>query len=454
MPFHIGGLVSGIDTEGMISQLISAASQPKQLMVRQQGAIEDKKEAFGTLRARMTSLKTAMEALDTPLEFRSVAGASSDDAAVGVTTSGEAVVGSFDVQVTHLATAAMCVGSTTFSSRTTGDDVATGTLNLTYGSTTTALTIAAGTSLDDLVTQINDEVAGVSAYVMDTGDASEPYRLVISGQDTGAANGITVDISGLDGGTGKLPSVTTATSASDAALTVNGVAITHADNDIDGVIEGVTFNAYETTTSAVRVSVSRDVDGMVDKVNSLVTSYNAVMSYIRQQQVYNQEENMKGAFVGETDPRSAKSDLQSALGGNFSAASSVYSSLGAIGLETAQNGDISFDEDALREALNSDFGEVVKLVTNSTSGVAAVVNARIDEWVDTTDGTLTERIDSLDDQIDRFQERIDRFETRMESYETRMRRQFTAMEVAMSRFQTAENALAALMPQNSSGNDS
>ena len=450
MPFHVGGLVSGIDTEGMIAQLVAAASQPKQLMLRQQDAISDKKDAFGTLRSRMNALKTAMEALDTPLEFRSVSGSSSDDVSVGVTTSGEAVVGSFDVQVSQLATAAMAVGSTSFTSRTTGDDVATGTLSITYGSTTTSLTIAAGTSLDDLVTQINDEVDGVSAYVMDTGDSTNPYRLVISGEDTGADYGITVDTSGLDGGTGKLPSMTTATAAADAELTVNGISITHSDNDVDGVIEGVTFNLYETTASDVRITVGRDVDAMVDKVDSIVTAYNAITSYIRQQQVFNEEENMKGAFVGETDPRSVKSSLQMTLGGDFSAASSVLSSLGAIGLETAQNGDISFDEDTLRDALNNNFNEVVNLITDSTDGVAAVVNAKIDEWADTTDGILTERIDSLDDQIDRFQDRIDRFSARMESYETRMRRQFTAMEVAMARFQDAQNALSALMPQNTS----
>ncbi len=454
MPFHVGGLVSGIDTEGMITQLLNAANQPKQLMIRQQGEISDKKEAFGTLRARMTALKTAMEALDTPLEFRSVSGASSDDAAVGVTTSGTAVVGAFDVQVTHVATAAMAVGTTSFSSRTTGDDVATGTLNLTYGSTTTSLTIAAGTSLDDLAAQINDEVTGVSAYVMDTGDATTPYRLVISGQDTGAANGITVDTSGLDGGTGKLPTMTTATAASDAALTVNGVSITHPDNDVDGVIEGVTFNAYETTASAVRVTVARDVDAMVDKVTSLVTAYNAVTSYIRQQQVYNQAENMKGAFVGETDPRSVKSALQSTLGADFSAASSVFSTLGDIGLETAQNGDISFDEDTLRSALNTNFSEVVKLVTDPTNGVGNALETRIDEWTDSDTGILSGRIESLDTQIDRFQDRIDRFTTRMSSYETRMRRQFTAMETAMARFQNAQNALSALMPQNNSSSNS
>ena len=462
MPFHIGGLASGMDTEGMIAQLVNAASSQRTLMTQARERLERRQDAYGTLRTRLTALRTAVEGMDTRTEFRSVTSSSSDEAAVGVTSEGDAPVGTYSVVVGRLASSAIATTQTGFSATTS--TVGSGTLTIGYGATSTALTVTAGTTLQGLVDQINDGVDGVQAYIMDTGSSagSDRYRLVISGEDTGSDHSLTVTNSGLSSAF-DLSVGAGIQQAADAVAWVNGVRVTDPDNDLDGVVDGVTFQLYETTVSsgadltsatppasasAITATVGRNIDAMISNLEDVVTAYNAVTSYIRAQNALDTSAGIRGSFVGESDPRAVRSALQQVIGDDYSLASSVVSSLGAIGFETAQDGDISLDTSALRDALTDNFDAVVDMFTDATNGFAAAFTSVIERWDDSSDGLIQDRIESLDTQMERQDDRIARFDARMTAYETRLRRQFTAMEVAMSRFQSAENSLTALLNQN------
>jgi len=247
----IGGLASGIDTGAIVDALVAASAKTRAVMTTQQEAMSKRESAYGTLSSRLKSLSESFSALDTPTELRSVTGKSKDETALGVTVGGTAVVGRFQVKVKQLASASMSVSSGV-TTRDTGV-LATGTLGITVGTTTTNVTIDSTTdSLDDLAEAINDQVDGVTAYVMETGDATTPYRLVVAGQDTGVSNAVSLDTSGLDSATGELPSFTEATAAADAQIEVNGVLVTDNANDIESAIQGVTFHANEVTSSTSR----------------------------------------------------------------------------------------------------------------------------------------------------------------------------------------------------------
>ncbi len=467
MPFHIGGLASGMDTEGMIAQLVNAASSQRTLMTQARDRLERRQEAYGTLRTRMTALRTAVEGMDTRSEFRSVTSSSSDEAAVGVTSEGDAPVGTYSLVVGRLASSAIATTQSGFAATTS--TVGSGSLTIGYGSASTTLTVTAGTTLQGLVTQINDSVDGVQAYIMDTGaDAgADRYRVVISGDETGSDHELTITNSGLSSAF-DLSVGAGISQAADSVAWVNGVRVTDGDNDLNGVVDGVVFHLYETTVasgadltsatppasaSAVTATVGRNIEAMVSNLEDVVTAYNAVTSYIRNQNALDTSAGIRGSFVGETDPRSIRSSLQQAIGDDYSAASSIVSSLGAIGFETEQDGDISLDSSALRTALNENFDAVVDMFTDATNGFAAAFTSAIERWDDSSDGLIQDRIESLDTQMERQDDRISRFDARMTAYETRLRRQFTAMETAMSRFQSAQNSLSALLNQNNDDNN-
>jgi flagellar hook-associated protein 2 len=452
MAFGVSGLISGIDTDSLVSQLVAASAQPRQVIARQKAVLEDKKDAFATLSSRLSSLKTSLEDIDTEAEFRSSTGTSGNEDVVGVTVAGDAAVGTFSVKVNQRAQSALYLsGGFDAAALTTDGVVGTGTLNLTYDGVTTAVTIDASTSsLQDVVDAINDNVEGVSAYIMDTGASTGRYRIALSGEDTGADYDITVDASGLTSD----PGFTQNVAAQDAEIEVNGITITHADNDIEDVVEGVTFHALEEqdpADDAISVTVARDLDGMVEKINTFVSAYNNVISYIRTQTVYNEEENLKGAFIGESTHRSVQQRLQTVLSDEYGV-STVITALSQMGFSTAQDGDLEIDEDELRDALSDNFDAAVSMFTDA-AGVNLTLQDAIDVMTDEDTGTVTARIDGLADSIEDQEERLERFDDRLESYEARLKRQFTAMELAMARFQSAGQSLLALMPSTSSGND-
>jgi len=440
----IGGLASGIDTGAIVDALVAASAKTRAVMTTQQEAMSKRESAYGTLSSRLKSLSESFSALDTPTELRSVTGKSKDETALGVTVGGTAVVGRFQVKVKQLASASMSVSSGV-TTRATGV-LATGTLGITVGTTTTNVTIDSTTdSLDDLVEAINKQVDGVTAYVMETGDATTPYRLVVAGQDTGVSNAVSLDTSGLDSATGELPSFTEATAAADAQIEVNGVLVTDNDNDIESAIQGVTFHANEVTSSTVEVNVSRDDDSMVTKLKTVVTAWNAVMSHVRAQTTWNPDENIKGAFIGESVPKNVLTSLQGKLSASFGSGS--LSSLGALGLKTTQDGDLELDEDVLRGALDKNFDDVVGVMTGDTGAFKALTDT-IDGYIDEDSGSVTGRKDSLDKQISVMEDRITAFNDRLEAYKKRLEKQFTAMEIAMSRFQSTQSALSALFSTN------
>lgn len=446
MATSIGGLVSGIDTGALVDSLVAAAGRTKTIMEDQQSVLDARKEAYATLSSRLGTLQDALEALDEPDELRAVTGSSSDEDTVTITTDGDAVLGRFEVTVNQLARSSMDV-SDGFADRETGGVVATGTFSVTIGGVTTDITVDAADSLDDLVAAINDQVSGVTAYVMDTGDASAPYRLVIGGDDTGAENAVTIDTSGMDAFTGQVPAFTTVTTAVDAEVVINGVTVTDPDNEIDDAIQGVHLSLQAVSTGSVDVSVARDPDTMVERVQTVVDSWNAVMSQIRSQRTWNPDEDIKGAFVGESEPRSVTQRLQSALSTTYG--TGTLDALSKIGLSTAQNGDLELDEDVLRDALADDFEGVVSLTTGDAGAFTALASV-IDRFTDEDTGTLTARGESLDDQIDVFTQRIADFQDHLDSYRARLQKQFTAMEIAMSKFQSAGSAIAALLPSSDS----
>lgn len=449
MAYSVGGLVSGIDTTAIVESLVAAYAKQKTIMQEQQAALESRQTAYATLKSRLNTLKTAFEDISTVADFRSVTARSSSEDDVGVSVTGEGVIGRFSVQVNSLASSSMDVSSG-FSARDTAGIFAQGTMNVTVGSTTTAVTIDASDSLDDVVDKINSGVDGVTAYVMETGDSSAPYRLVLAGEETGADNAVSIDTSGLDPATGTVPSFTQVTAAANAEVVVNGVTISQADNDIEDAVEGVTFHAYETTSSAVTVTVAADESAMVEKVQAMVDAWNSVVSQIRTQRVWNPDEDIKGAFVGESQPRAVLSALQTAFATTYG--SGDLCALSQIGLSTTQDGDIELDTEVLTEALSGDFDGVVGFVTGE-SGVALTLSGIIDGMVDDDDGTVTARVDSLDEQIETMSERISDFQDRLDAYQARLEKQFLAMELAMARFQSAQGQLSALLSDSNSSED-
>ncbi len=440
MGIQVDGLFSGIDTTSLIESLVEVYSTPQQNYEDKITDLESKQDKLSELVSLIEDFQTSLEDIEDTSDLMAYSVDYADNDALTAEVDGGAVAGTYTVEVTQVAQSEMEV-SQAFSDASTDGLLATGTLTVTYGTTSTDITVDSTMSLADLADAI-DGVEGVTAYVMDTGDATSPYRLVVQGEDTGADYTIDIDTSGLTG-SGLVPSFTEQVSAQDAQLSINGVSITSSSNTVADAVPGITLTLSDTTTSAVELTVNLDADGVEENVQAMVDAYNAIIDYIDENSQYDADTGERGDFVGESSVQRVGIGLRTALTSQFDLGQD-YEALSQIGIATDKSGTLSIDSDTFQDVLTTDPGQVANLFTGS-GGFIENMLSRLDVYIDPYEGSLETRIDSIDDRIDDLQDIVDEYDDRIAAYEERLREQFTAMESLLGSLQSSSTYLSSLI---------
>lgn len=441
MSISVDGIISGLDTSGLIADLVSAYSAPKVLLEEQVTDYEALQDALTGLSSRLSDLQNALEDLDSGDEIREYSVTYPETDAFIAEASGEAVEGVYSVEVNQLAKSEL-EASQNFADNSSTGVISEGTLTVTYAGTDTDITIdSTNSSLNELAAELN-EVDGLSAYVINTGDETEPYRLVVQGTETGSDNSISFDTSGLTGA-GTVPTFTEMVAAQDAELTINGIDITSDSNNVNDAIDGFSLTLTGVTTDAVDVTVSLDQDAVKDKIQTFVDAYNEIIDYVATNSVAADEDSgiEAGIFNGDSGVRRIVSALQMKVASEYGDLDSDLDSLGLIGVKLDNDGKLSIDDDTFEDVMDSDLDAILDMFT-SEDGFGQVVVESLDVYIDPIDGTIKLRNDSIDDNIDNLEDQIERWETRILSYEERLRAQFVAFESAAGALQGTSNFLA------------
>ena len=149
----------------------------------------------------------------------------------------------------------------------------------------------------------------------------------------------------------------------DASIIVDGVTTTSTKNTVEDVIPGVTLNLLKADAdTTITLKVDRDLDAIMEKISAFVDAYNEVMTYIQQQQSYdNDEEESGGTLFGDGTLSSVKSDITSTLIQSVWGVSSEYSMMGLVGINLDNEGQLSIDSDKLEGYLKTNFNDVRNL---------------------------------------------------------------------------------------------
>jgi len=435
----VDGIVSGFDTTALIEGLSTAYSIPLGYM---EVDLEDEKaalEKISGLSNRLEDLSEAIEKLQGDDGLVAYTATSADESAFTATANAGAAPGSYTIDVQRLAT-----NETEVSSGVADKDattLGTGTFSVTYGGVTTDVTLdGTNNSLQGLADALND-VDGISAYVLDTGDGAEPFKLVVQGDDTGAANTISFDSSGI---TGTIPTFTEQVTADDALVSVNNVDVYSASNTFSK-LPGIELELVSAGQGPTQLDVGLDQETMKANVQAFVDAYNEVQSYYDANTSFNAEEGIAGALVGDSTARRVMETLGNTLSSSWDAGdSNPFTALSQIGISTNQDGSLSLDEDQLADALENNLADVRAMFT-AEDGALGTLKETIDTvFVDPENGTLESRKDSLNDSIEDLELRIERQQIRLEDYTAFLREKFTAMEVAMSQFEGTASYLAGM----------
>ncbi len=431
----VDGLVSGIDTGAIVSGLMAAARRPIARLQAQFDELSAQRAAMQQFNGLLSSLQSAVEALDTSTEMTAYQLSTSQPSALGVTASGSPSLGEYNVEVVSLAQGSVD-RSQGFSTAT--DQLREGSIDLTIDGVVTNVLIddATGTrSIQDLSDYINANVSGARAYVLDTGSGATPYRLIIEAEETGTNNAVTTQVN-VTGAIGTVLSMTQIQTAADAELTVAGTTVYSQSNQPVDVIPGLTFDLSAVTTGTARIKVGRDSQQTADNVQGVVDAYNAVMEFISAQT--GSSASPGGPLAGDSTMRAVSRRIQSVL--NTATGSGNITGLDAIGLGSTQTGTLAFDAAEFKTALAANPGDVIATITGA-SGLFGELASELDIIGDPITGFIKPRLDGFDSRMGDLTARVEAQEERMDAYETGIREQFVAMELVLARYQSTGNFL-------------
>lgn len=188
MAIRISGLSSGLDTEAIVQQLVSAYSYKKDTYVKAQTKLSWKQNAWKDLNTKIYSLYSKIGNMRYSSAYTTKKAVVSDSTKANVTASGSATNGTQTLEIKKLAKGGYLTGgelkSGTTGATTLGElgySSGSGSISITSGGKTTDIAVDENTTVNSLVEQLGK--AGVNASY----DATN-QRIFISAKETGAAN--------------------------------------------------------------------------------------------------------------------------------------------------------------------------------------------------------------------------------------------------------------------------
>ncbi|WP_346621855.1 flagellar filament capping protein FliD [Blastococcus montanus] len=434
------GLVSGIDTGTMITQLLQLEARQQNSLKTRLSATQVAASAYRTVNSALAALTTSAESLAKPESFASTK-ATSTAASVGVTTASYATPGSLTFTVAQVATTASSVSTGRWSSTTTAAGLSSMDIRSADGATSKGTVTLDGTeSLEQVAAKINADTAlGLKASAVQV--APGEFALQISAGTSGAAAGFS--IAGTE---------FTATSVGqDAELkvgedtaTTTAYTIRSATNTFEGVLPGATLTVSKVEPTPVTVTVATDPAAVADKVSALVDAVNNALSTIK---TYSDNTpGSKAALRGEYAVTSIAGQLLQAV----SEAVGADGSPAQVGFQTTRDGRITFDKEKFTAALTATPELAQRIVTGTgvegepdfVPGLAARVRDVSKAASDATTGTLSSLATGQDSLARDIQDRIADWDLRLAARKVALTRQFTAMETALSSLTNQSNWLA------------
>ena len=503
MPIRLSGMASGLDTDAIIKELMSAQSLKKTNIEGNKKKLEWKKEKWEEMNTKLYSLYTEkLSSLKLQGSFLTHKAASSDESKL--TAKAEATAnGTYTVEVESLANAQYMTGRQIKSKNLTMSsnlsDAGMGlnqTITVTKNGdpeTAKTFTVEEDSTMRDFVDFLNS--AGLNANF-----TAEDGRFFVGSKTTGEANSFTLtsDFTGDDGLAALgLMDIDTAkaktnikvdsadeialVAASDAKVKVNGAVVTSSVNSVK--VNGLTLDLKGTTPALqpVTITVTNDSDGVYNKVKEFVKSYNELMKEMydkynaksargynmltdddkeamSEKQIELWENNIKDSLLRRDDTlNSLMSIFRNAMQktvevdgktyslSSFGVGTGAYTEHGLLHIDgDAEDGLYASKDDKLKSAISSDPELVAKVMSGVFSEFYKTLSDKMS--ASSISSALTFYNDKqIQSQITDYDKSIKSWETRLTDLEEKYYKQFSSMESAMAKLQSQQSQLAGLL---------
>lgn len=325
----------------------------------------------------------------------------------------------------------------------------------------------AGTTAESLLGFTAAAHAAQAAGESSTGDeAVGGYRLVLSAGSTGATNRIKIsvdedndgtygataaekDTTGLsrlafdpsytsvgavDGGVANMSQTTAAVSAS---LVMNGVSVSRASNTIGDLIDGVTLTLKTDSAGKTEsLTVARDTDAIVNKVNAFVSAYNTTSGLA--QSLGGVTEKGGSLLSSDSMVLGIRDGLRQAITARYGNLSPAL-----LGLSHSKTGVLSLDSAMFKARLSSDYDDTM----TALDGFAKALDSQLSTYIA---DTIPSKTDNLNNSIKTADRRMLDIEARLRVTESALIKRFNTLEKVVGQMQSSSNFLAQHLAASSS----
>jgi flagellar hook-associated protein 2 len=480
------GVGSGLDLEGLVTQLIAAERGSKEERLNQKDeSLDSEISGLGQLKSKMSDFLDSVDELrnDSSLRGREPTIDNPEEGIEPFTAeaANSAVEGSYQVAIKQMAGGSRIEtadASTTGFSSSSDSILSSGSGSITFKIDSTgdsfSLDISAGQTLQQLRNAVNaaSDNFGVTASIIDTGTTAGGAKLVFTSDTTGEGNDLVIvnddDLADLERVTTTNAAEDTAylvpvLSAQNAKASIDGIEVESSTNEFENTIENVSFEATELSSYAAdgitfetsKLSIGFDTEGLESKIRDFVDNYNVLSTEIENLTRYGESDlEEDGALAGDSMIRGIQQSLASIIGSNVE--NSELGGLFQLGVELDEDGKLeigAFDEfgfgsgtDRLADALEDSFDEISSLFTDSEEGIATRLYDYLKEFTSFS-GLITTRENSVKDEKDQLADEREQFERRMSTFEQILRDKYLNLDQTVARLNQTGSALLATIGQ-------
>lgn len=381
----------GFDVTGTVNQIVTNLQAVETPWKTQLSALQNRDTALSSLGTQLSTLSSDLQALtdfNGTMAYKTGSSSNTDILSLSSATA-NAVAGTHTLVVQNLAQV-----STAATDAVKVTDTLTGGITFKVGNgdwqTVNVGDNSTAATISGLAAAINSADLGVAASVLTNADGTARLSLV-SGTN-GSAGQITIADSTSDPASPTSLADTTTPDANaglglatiqngvDATITVDGVTVTSASNTVSDAIPGVTFQLLSTgvsggntTPPSVQVVIANDTSSIESAISTFVNDYNTTIKAINAQEGKDSSGNPEPLF-GTAVLAQLQQGLLSAVSASFG--SNTINSLISLGItaNAAADGTITLNPDALSNALDTSFDQVVSLFQDSGSLGSAFTN--------------------------------------------------------------------------------
>lgn len=331
MPIRMTGMVSGLDTDSIVKELVSAYSTKKEKYEKEQTKLGWKQEIWKSLNKEVNSFYKSVGNLRFDSGYNTKKTTSSDSTKATVSASGNATVGTQKLHVLSTAQSGYLTGGKITASDSSAKVTSSTKLSeLGFTEDETALKfIAKDKDGKDISTDIklskdstiSDAVKALRDVGLNASFDENNGRIFLSSSATGASTDFSLKSDGSDASKNLLNTLALNTDASevteaskratkidgsDAAIVLNGVVYTSSSNNfsinglsisVNAVTDSVDLSKAKTNGSldadkisdmlantplndseAISITTSTDTQGIYDKIKDFITGYNNIIN--------------------------------------------------------------------------------------------------------------------------------------------------------------------------------